>query len=148
MDRLARRVAARWGRLALTGERDEYFVTPQRTTDPEIFQDARASVEALFPHFTALLQSKLHEHYHATVSQKGTNVYYFFQAHNPIDAFSVNLFVKHGELYMVVGYVPFNPASDSLDYSKAIQQHGFFDNPEVAGTQLMRLTRMLLERAL
>jgi hypothetical protein len=167
MDRLARTVAARWGlkvatagarhsvpaeaiawanRFAFIGELDDYSVTPVHHTDAELFQDARDSVEALLPNFLGLLYSKLHEHYHAAVSKSGTRIYYFFQAHDPIDAFAVNIIMHQGELYLVVGYVPYNVAKDRMDYSKAIQYHTIVGNPDLAGMTMMRLARSLLAR--
>jgi len=167
MDRIARRVAARWGlrvatagaihqvpaeaiewanRLAFIGELDDYSVTPIHTTIEDLFQDAKESVEALLPNFLSLLRSKLHDTYHAAVSRSGKRIYYFFQSKDPIDAFAVNLLVQHEDVYLVVGYVPLDLTTGKMNYSKATQYHTIIGKPDLAGLTMMRMTRALLSR--
>jgi hypothetical protein len=170
MDRIARRVAARWAfkqaqgdnppiiprwvhtwaeslttRVAYLGERDEYSL-PDLRTDDEVFDAAQDSIEILLPKFLATLKAKFYERYHMNASKTKNRIYYYFTPDNPIDTIALALVVRNHKAYLELIYVPYAVAGDRLDYKKAVRESASVDEPDVAGLALMRMLRKVLAR--
>lgn len=114
--------------------------------DAEIFREAKTSLHILLPKFIELLHRSLHERYSMNASQSGTKLFYFFQASDPIDAFSLHLSVRGGRAFLALGYVPYGLTSGKPDYGRAVEEQSEVDDPELAGLTLMRMARKLLTR--
>lgn len=164
MDRVARKVAARWGltkvssasaipgwvvawgdawaaklasRVALFSDLPGYNLS-----DQEVFAQAQESLHILLPKFQALLYSKLQEKFSASISRSGTRSYYFFSSDGAMETFALTLVVRRGVVDLVLGYVPIG-ISGHPDYSKAVEEHERVIDPEMAGLSLMRVTRKI-----
>lgn len=165
MDRLSKKVAARWGlraalgatssvpswvvawgdgwgtklsaRVALLSDLPGY-----KLSDVEVFAQAQESLHILLPKFQALLYSKLQERFSASVSRSGTRAYYFFSSDSELETFAITMMVRRGVVDLVLGYVPIS-VSGHPNYDQAIEEHERVIDPEMAGLALMRVTRKI-----
>ena len=131
-------------RLAYIGERDDYSVTT--VLDPEAFDTAKDSLNALLPKFQNLLRVKFHEHFTAHISQTRNRIYYFFTGTSQLESFAITLTVHQGQTFLSLGYVPHHVETGELDHSKRVEfsERGY--DPDLVGLSLMRLTKKLLSK--
>jgi len=173
MDRLARKVAARWAfkqalgpnppaipawvfewgdrlttKIAYLDTKQFDDTTDMRAWRPdnEIFQDAKESVNILLPKFLDLLRRSLHEQYHANASQTGNRIYYYFASNHSLETISLSVIVKRGVVLLALAFIPHGLTNDRPDYSKTIEEQERISDPELAGLALMRLARKVLAR--
>jgi hypothetical protein len=158
MDRISRKVAARWGLISTTrgwtpeipswvferyGSKTALALSPE---DTEAFALAKESVNLTLPRFLDLLKRTLHDRYSLNASQRGNDIFYYFAAPNPMDSISLHFTVRNGAVLMDMGYVPFGLTSNLPDYSKAVEVRQIFKDPEMAGLYLMRMAKALLAK--
>lgn len=160
MDRLARRVAARWAfQQATSGWRPEIpswvftkfasreaYVPSPTEVEPSVFDLAKESVNILLPKLLDLLRKKMKERYSLNASQRREEVFYYFATKDPVDSFAMHFSVRNGVVLLDFSYVPFSPVTNRPDYTKVIESRGVAKDPELAGLALMRVVRQVLDQ--
>lgn len=155
MARLSRRVAARWAlkqalgdwQPAIPKEALEYLQSVKLAFMPDteegaMLEDARASVAVMLPKLLKTLQQHQGDRYYMNASESHGKIFYFFSPRQPIDAFSLTLYIQKGEAICVFGYTPYK-LDGSLDF-KGMKSERTLSRPEMAGLAVMRIVRELL----
>lgn len=115
--------------------------------DAERFLLAKDSVNVFLPKFRDMLRAALKETYYMSISNRGTDAYWYFQAKVPLDVFWAQLRTKNSKTWMTVGYAPFHLTQDRPDYSKAIERTVEVDEEDLAGLTFMRVAREVIKKA-
>lgn len=118
------------------------------TQDAERFLLAKDSVNVFLPKFRDMLRAAMKETYYMSISNRGTDAYWYFQAKVPLDVFWVQLRTKNSKTWVTVGYAPFHLTQDRPDYSKAVERTIQVDEEDLSGLVFMRLAREVLKKAL
>jgi hypothetical protein len=113
--------------------------------DQEAIQLAKESVNILMPRLLKLLRQKFMDKYYLNVSQRGTDVYYFFSTRHPVDGISLRIGLKNGKVILNMGWVPYD-LKGRPEWTKVVSESIGVDDPELAGLSLLRLTKSLLAR--
>ncbi len=152
MQRLARKIAAAWGRqVALSGWRPPI---PQEllnrvafmpdSDEGQALESARDSVGVFLPKVLDTLRKAMGDRYHANASESHGKIFYYFAPRDPIDSFNLTLWI-HGPVAQVsIGYVP-TKVDGSVDIAN-MKTVRLPSAPETAGLAVMRALRDLLSK--
>lgn len=152
MNRLARRVAAAWGRkVAFSGWRPPIpqellsrvaFMPDTETGQP--LEDARDSIDVFLPKILDTLRKAMGERYYVNASESHGKIFYYFAPRQPIDSFNLTLWIHGPNAQVSFGYVP-TRMDGSLDLAnmKSVRLPAA---PETAGLAVMRALRDLLSK--
>lgn len=158
MDRRARSVAARWGfeqasqgwqpaipkELLVRQSRVALALTEQ---EQQYFQTAKESVYSLLPSFTQLLRKRLGGKYGMSASQRAGDVFlYFTEPSHPIDSWTIHIQVRRNMVMLDIGCIPMVPGTERLDLKNSREVQVRVSDPDLAGLDLMRAARKLLDR--
>lgn len=116
------------------------------TSDQERFLLAKDSLNVFLPKFRDMLRAIMKETYYMSISNRGTDAYWYFQAKVPLDVFWVQLRTKTQKTWVTVGYAPFHLTEDRPDYSKAVERTVKVEEEDLAGLSFMRLSREVLKK--
>ena len=154
MNKLARRVAARWiisslekgwqppipEWLLAKGKVGYSLDTPEGIA----LHEARESVVLFIPKLLSMLRQKMGERYYMNSSTEGHGkIFFFFAPKHPIDSFSLILATDHRGTSLSFGYLPYK-VTGRPDFSNSIEKT-MRANPETAGLALMKLVRDVLK---
>ena len=152
MQRLARKIAAAWGRqVALAGWRPPI---PQElltrvafmpdTEEGQALEDARDSVGVFLPKILDTLRKAMGERYHANASESHGKIFYYFAPQQPVDSFNLTVWIHGPNAQVSFGYVP-TKIDGSLDIAN-MKMVRLPSSPETAGLAVMRALRDLLSK--
>lgn len=158
MDRIVRRVVARWNfRVAMSGYRPEipswvferYATKAAFQSNPKVdaalLDAGRESISALLPSFLAFLRKKLGDKYSMNASVTANNIFYFFAPPQPVDSVAVHLGSRGGKLLLDVSYLP-HDLHGGVNLSKIVEERAVVTDPDMVGLFLMRMIRKVLAR--
>jgi hypothetical protein len=153
--RLARRVAARWSLEQALGDWQPPIPKEAReflqgikvayipdTDSLRALDDARSSVQVMLPKILTTLTKHQGDRYYMNASESHGKIFYFFSPRQPIDAFSLTLYIKGDEAVCVFGYTPYK-LNGMLDFAN-MKSERTLSRPEMAGLGVMRIMRELL----
>lgn len=158
MDHLVRSIVARWNlKVALSGYRPEIpeWVTKYYATKTSfqvapaveliLFREGRDSINVFLPNLMSLLRKSRGDRYSMNASQRHNDIFYYFAPPQPIDAFTLHLGCRNGELHLDMGYIPYN-FQGKPNKSKIIELQEVVDNSELVGMHMMNMARRLLSK--
>ena len=158
MDRLIRRIVARWNfKVAMSGYRpdipqwvfDRYATrvsfqgNPQ--IDRELLNEGRESISALLPSFLSVLRRSLGDRYSMNSSQTSTDMFYFFAPPQPIDSIAMHLGSHGGKLRLDLSYLP-RDLKGGINLSKIVELMEIIEDPELVGLHMMRMIKKLMAK--
>jgi hypothetical protein len=157
MDRIARKVAARWSlRVAMSGwnppipewvfrfgAKEAFAPSPG---DHDTFELARESVHLMLPTLLGLFRKRLGDRYSMNASQRGLDLFFYFTTPHPIDSIVLHLGVKNGRVQIELRYVPFRLSTSLPDFTKSVGVGEWCDDPEMVGLHVMRMARKVLDK--
>jgi hypothetical protein len=152
MNRLARRIAAKWAlQTSMAGWRPPI---PQEllarvafspfTDNQQALEDARDSVGIFIPKILDTLRKAMGERYYVNASESHGRIFYYFAPRDPIDSFNLTLWIHGPNAQVSFGYVP-TKLDGSLDIAN-MESVRLPAEPEVAGLAVMRALRDLLAK--
>jgi hypothetical protein len=152
MDRLARRVAARWGfKVAMSGWNPpipEWVfarVSFAPAGDKEIFALAKESVNVLLPNLLTLFRKTLGDRYSMNASSRSHEIYYYFSPPQPVDSIAMHLAIR-GEMTVIsLSYMPYK-LNGTPDFSKLVELKEVVADPEIVGLHMMSMARKLMAK--
>jgi hypothetical protein len=158
MDRLVRRVAARWGfKVAMSGYRpeipqwvfDRYATKTSFQSNPaidaEILDTGRDSISALLPSFLSILRRSLGDRYSMNSSQTSTDLFYFFAPPQPVDSVAMHIGCHGGRLKLDISYLP-RDLRGGVNLSKIVELREVIDDPEMTGLHMMRMLKKIMAK--
>jgi len=152
MDRLARRVAARWNfKVAMSGWNPpipEWVfsrVSFAPSGDRIIFALAKDSVNILLPNLLTLFRKSLGDRYSMNASSRSNEIYYFFSPPQPIDSIAMHVGVRGEMTTISMSYIPYT-LMGKPDFSKTTELREIVADPEVVGLHMMTMARKLMAK--
>jgi hypothetical protein len=152
--RQARKVAARWALHVARGdwqppipqEALAFFRTAYLPNTPsfQLLDDARDSIGVFLPKILDLLHKKQNDRYFMNSSESKGRLFYFFSPRQPVDSFSLTLYMKGLQAFVAFGFIPYKPGG-GLNIQGMISEHALAE-PDIAGLAVLRLVRSVLSR--
>ena len=150
MERLARRVAARWGfKVAMSGWKPpipEWVfsrVSFAPAGDKAIFALAKESVHILLPKLLTLFRKTLGDRYSMNASSRNNEIYYYFSPPQPVDSIAMHLAIRGEMTTISLSYMPYK-LDGTPDFPKVTILKEVVADPEVVGLHMMTMARKLM----